>query len=101
MRTVSLLYNICPVADIPNSDTNRSKAVAEGAASFFLQKFVSSRVAKFTYGTEVSFVYDGGDPEHHARRFKLKTGPSGRTLVPEGFCAVLTKVYFFRASSFL
>lgn len=77
--------------EVCRPEHNASKAVAEGAASFFLQKFVSSRVAKFTYGTEVSFVYDGGDPEHHARRFKLKTGPSGRTLVPEGFCAVLTK----------
>lgn len=70
----------------------RNKAVAEGAASYYIQQFVASRIAKYTYGTEVIVDYNEENPEHHLRRGRVRTRPSGRKFVPEGFQVVLSKV---------
>ena len=70
----------------------RSKAVAEGAASFFLDQFVTSRVAKFTYGAELSRYYDELDHEHWSRRDQIITMPSGKQRIPGGFSVALAKV---------
>ncbi|KAI0326492.1 hypothetical protein GY45DRAFT_1381037 [Cubamyces sp. BRFM 1775] len=72
-------------------DAHTSKAVAEGAVSFYLDHFVSARVARVTYGLEVCARYDMGNPEHVARRHQRFTLPSGRVRLPDGFSAILTK----------
>ncbi|PIL34614.1 hypothetical protein GSI_03393 [Ganoderma sinense ZZ0214-1] len=73
----------------PDSHTN--KAVADGAVSFYLDHFVSSRVTKVTYGTEVCVKYDPDDPEHFARRYQKFVRPSGTFRLPNGFSVVLQK----------
>ena len=70
----------------------RSKAVAAGAASFFLDQFVTRRVAKFTYGVELFRYYDELNPEHWLRRNQTITMPSGKKLIPGGFSVALAKV---------
>ncbi|KAI1793701.1 hypothetical protein LXA43DRAFT_201572 [Ganoderma leucocontextum] len=73
----------------PDSHTN--KAVAHGAVSFYLDRFVSSRVMKVTYGTEFSVEYDPDDPEHFARRYQQAVRPSGRVYLPSAFSIILQK----------
>ncbi|KAI0704722.1 hypothetical protein C8Q76DRAFT_631038 [Earliella scabrosa] len=73
----------------PDSHTN--KAVAHGAVSFFLEQFVSARVMKMNYGTQVVFQYDSSDPEHYARRDMTFVRCSGRTMVKNGYSTIIKK----------
>ncbi|KAM5545534.1 hypothetical protein V8D89_000572 [Ganoderma adspersum] len=73
----------------PDSYTN--KAVADGAVSFYLDHFVSSRVTKVTYGTEVCVDYHPDDTEHFARRYQKSVRPSGSVRLPNGFSTILRK----------
>ncbi|KAI0750425.1 hypothetical protein C8Q74DRAFT_1374012 [Fomes fomentarius] len=61
-------------------DSHTSKAVANGAVSFYLEHFVSARVTKMTYGIQVVEDYDANDPEHYARRSTIYVRPSGRNM---------------------
>ena len=45
-----------------------NKAVASGAASFYLDHYVEHRIARVTYGLKTSIPYNKKDPEHKARR---------------------------------
>ncbi|KAG1852748.1 hypothetical protein F4604DRAFT_1591916, partial [Suillus subluteus] len=45
-----------------------NKAIADGAVSFFIDHLVSSRVSRFTYGTEYSVPFNPFDVEHHVRQ---------------------------------
>ncbi|PIL34593.1 hypothetical protein GSI_03372 [Ganoderma sinense ZZ0214-1] len=73
----------------PDSHTN--KAVANGAVSFFLDHFVSSRVMKTTYGTGMVVEYNPFDPVHVARRHSKYIHPSGRIVLPHGFFILLER----------
>ncbi|KAG2016364.1 hypothetical protein CC2G_009535 [Coprinopsis cinerea AmutBmut pab1-1] len=44
-----------------------NKAVSDGSVAFHLDRMVTVRIAKYTYGTTVSLAYDEKDPEHRAR----------------------------------
>ncbi|KAI0824346.1 hypothetical protein BC628DRAFT_1322650 [Trametes gibbosa] len=66
-------------------DSHTSKAVAEGAVSFYLENFVSARVARLTYGVEISTTYQKADPEHYARRAGKYIDASGTVLLRNGF----------------
>jgi len=55
----------------------RSKAVADGAISYYLDKFVVSRIVRYTYGTPASIRYDPSDPEHRGRSHKKHLGIVG------------------------
>ena len=70
----------------------RNKAVAHGAVCFYLERLVSARVIKLTYGVDVVVDYDEYDPEHYARRGSRFTRPSGRVMIPNGFSPILLKV---------
>lgn len=70
----------------------RAKAVADGAVAFFLDHRVSARVAKFTYGTRCATQFDRNDPQHKLRASMAVPRPSGRTVLPNAFSAILTKV---------
>ncbi|KAF7982968.1 hypothetical protein HWV62_24554 [Athelia sp. TMB] len=48
-------------------DSHVNKAVAEGAASFYLDHRVSARVARKTYGSRSSTRFKPHDPEHKQR----------------------------------
>jgi hypothetical protein len=71
----------------------RNKAVADGAISFYLDHFVTTRVAKHTYGTPCCTIYDQFDLEHKKRAHKTIISLSGDKVIPEGFASVLSKVH--------
>ena len=77
-----------------------NKAVAHGAVSFFLEQFVSARVMKMNYGTQVVFEYDSSDPEHYARRDMTFVRCSGRTMVKNGYSTIIKKVTALDALTF-
>ncbi|KAH9940118.1 uncharacterized protein BXZ73DRAFT_99115 [Epithele typhae] len=72
-------------------DSHTDKAVASGAASFFLEHFVSARVTKITYGITYAPTYDIRNPEHVARHDKMFTSLDGRTHVSGGFSPILKR----------
>jgi len=74
---------------IPDGQT--SKAVAEGAVSFYLDNFVTSRIAKCSYGTRYSFFYDPESRENLKRKKDVWSRPSGQKMISGGFKTVLTK----------
>ncbi|EED83869.1 predicted protein [Postia placenta Mad-698-R] len=69
----------------------RNKAVAEGAISFYLDHFVSVRVARFTYGANVRICYNPADPEHLRRVDKAYVDDAGIKRVKDAFQVVLPK----------
>jgi hypothetical protein len=66
--------------------------VAEGAVGFFLDHYVSARVARFTYGVYCNNRYDPSNPEHVRRKGKVYNDPSGTKFIPGGFLPHVTKV---------
>ena len=77
----------------------RNKAVADGAVSFHLDRLVSGRAARFTYGTGCNVSYNEFDSEHTSRRSMAFEGFGGLEL-PYGFEAILTKVCLRLLGSF-
>ncbi|KIJ66157.1 hypothetical protein HYDPIDRAFT_174829 [Hydnomerulius pinastri MD-312] len=73
----------------PDSHTN--KAVADGAIAFYLDHRVSARVAKFTYGTRCAIEFNKNDEQHKLRAASAIPRPSGRTVIPNAFSAILNK----------
>ncbi|RPD70094.1 hypothetical protein L226DRAFT_256752 [Lentinus tigrinus ALCF2SS1-7] len=72
-------------------DTHTSKAVSEGAVSFYLDRFVSARLIRTTYGVSCNHDYVPNDPEHATRTLWRIIRPSGRVVLPNGFSPILTK----------
>lgn len=72
-------------------DRHTSKAVSEGAIAFHLERWVSARKARVTYGVICSRQYNDIDAEHIARHSKVKTWPSGLRMLPVGYLILLTK----------
>lgn len=70
----------------------RSKAVAEGGVSFYLENFVSVRAMLLTYGTNITIPYCASDPDHYARRAEIFARPSGRIVLPKAFSIIIQKV---------
>ena len=70
----------------------RSKAVSDGAISFYLDHFVRTRVSTVTYGTFCSKPYDPSDPEHVRRQGNTFTNPSGSKMINDMFDIILPKV---------
>ncbi|PPQ99002.1 hypothetical protein CVT24_003484 [Panaeolus cyanescens] len=78
--------------DISRPDPNRvSKAVADGAVSFYLDRFVTARIAKFDYGTEIKRIYDVMDPAHQSRADGVMVDCLGRPYLLGAFSRVLSK----------
>ncbi len=60
--------------------------------SFYLDRFVSARVIRTTYGVACNHDYVPNDPEHATRTLWRIVRPSGRIVIPNGFSPILTKV---------
>lgn len=56
---------------------HRNKAVSEGAATYFLHKYVTTRVARMTWGFACNIPYCADDPEHYKRRHKVVIDVAG------------------------
>ncbi|KIO05283.1 hypothetical protein M404DRAFT_9026 [Pisolithus tinctorius Marx 270] len=69
-----------------------NKAVADGAVSYYLDRLVSARAARFTYGIPCCHTYTPHDTEHASRRLTAFTTLSGDLWLPNGFCPILTRV---------
>jgi hypothetical protein len=88
---------------IPNKHSciqHRNKAVADGAVSFYLDHFVSARIAKNTDGVKVLVQYQPQNAEHRTRSMSLQRSASGEWEVPNGFSAILQKASCLRTSRF-
>lgn len=72
--------------------TDRSKAVADGAVSFYLDHYVSVRMSKFSYGTECSRPLDLTDPEHVKRAQFSSLALSGLLCFSPAYSEILPKV---------
>ena len=60
--------------------------------AFYLDHRVSARVAKFAYGTRCAIEFDRNDEQHCLRAASAIPRPSGRTVIPNAFSAILHKV---------
>ncbi|KAJ8585554.1 hypothetical protein M405DRAFT_865328 [Rhizopogon salebrosus TDB-379] len=72
-------------------DCRGKKAVADGAVSFYIDHFVSSQIARATYGTKVHTRYDPRDLEHQARKHTRFIDPVGDLRIPNKFSSILMK----------
>jgi len=70
----------------------RNKAVADGAVSYYIDHFVTNRVAKYSYGTDADLPYDPSDTEHTSRPRSIYTDLTGRKKIRGSFDVVLPKV---------
>jgi hypothetical protein len=71
----------------------RSKAVADGAVSFYIDHFVRSRIAKATYGVPLDPVFNRNNPGHSRRAHNTYVIPASTELfVAGGFSPTLVKV---------
>ncbi|TFK95586.1 hypothetical protein BDV98DRAFT_608856 [Pterulicium gracile] len=70
-------------------DKHSSKAVADGAVSFYIDKFVKSRIAKHTYGLSTGVLYNPNNPEQLGRT--LQNGICGLNSDYGAFSTVLSK----------
>jgi len=69
-----------------------NKAVADGAVSFYIDHLVSSRVARTTYGINITTRYNSQDPEHRARKHTQFISLAGHLTIPNKFGSILLKV---------
>ncbi|KAJ7189266.1 hypothetical protein C8R46DRAFT_36829 [Mycena filopes] len=76
---------------VTRPDAHVNKAVADGAVSFYIDHHVSVRVAKETYGLEISEVYNPNNYEHAARHDKSTPGPDNKVWVPHRFSTILNR----------
>lgn len=76
--------------------SQRNKAVAEGAISFYIEHYVSVRVARFTYGTKYFKVFNYMDPEDVKQRSKGHKDDVGDWVIPGRFAVLLAKASWLR-----
>lgn len=69
-----------------------NKAVSDGAVSFYLDHFVRTRVAKFTYGQFCTLKYDPSNPDHVRRSANSFVSYAGEQRLPGYFDVILQKV---------
>ncbi|KIO22622.1 hypothetical protein M407DRAFT_79043 [Tulasnella calospora MUT 4182] len=80
-------------SEVKRADSNTAKAVAHGGMAFYLDRNVTERTMRYTYGVSLQPGYNPSNPEHQARRHTLYTDPiSGREYVKDGFFALVKKV---------
>ncbi|KAG8922380.1 hypothetical protein FRC00_007507 [Tulasnella sp. 408] len=73
-------------------NVDRAKAVAHGGVAFYLDRNVTERTMRHTYGVTLRPSYNSSNTEHQARRDKLERDSiSGITFVKGGFFALVKK----------
>ncbi|KIM86828.1 hypothetical protein PILCRDRAFT_816085 [Piloderma croceum F 1598] len=77
--------------NLSRPDSHVNKAVADGAVSFYLDRRVSVRVAKTTYGVECATLFELDNIEHLVRSNTKYTGLSGQQYIPNTFTTILAK----------
>jgi len=69
--------------------------VSDGAISFYLDRFVRTRVAKLTYGHFCTLPFDPSNPEHTSRMTNTFFAYSGEQRIRGYFDVILAKVRGF------
>ncbi|TFK71047.1 hypothetical protein BDN72DRAFT_877355 [Pluteus cervinus] len=77
--------------DVARPDSHVNKIVADGGVSFFIDHYVSARIARYAYGVKSCEDYDEGNPAHNQRQSTRRTMPSGRVSLPGAFNIILRK----------
>ncbi|KZP18863.1 hypothetical protein FIBSPDRAFT_744893, partial [Athelia psychrophila] len=72
-------------------DSHVNKAVADGAISFYLNRRVSARVSRKTYGSRCGTLFSPQDPEHQRRSHTIYTSISGKKRLPNAFDIIIPK----------
>jgi hypothetical protein len=67
--------------------------VADGAISYYIDHYVSVRVARFSYGMNCSLAYDNTNPEHLHRADAVFIALSGEMRILGWFDEILSKVF--------
>ena len=83
-----LIYHVIVI----HASRHRNKAVADGAASYHIDHWVSGRVAKNCYGIAADFLYIDFDPQHISRRNSMYIDMDGRKWISGRFSVVLPRV---------
>jgi hypothetical protein len=88
-----VLYNALNLVGIAagRPDSHMNKAVADGAVSFYLDRFVKTRVSKLTYGISCGIPYNSSNYEHLQRIHDMYEDFSGLTRIRNSFSVILAK----------
>ena len=73
----------------------RNKAVSDGALSFYHDRFVLTRIPKFTYGTFVGTFFNPAVPDHQQRLHNTFVHYEGHRHINDFFSIILPKVCLF------
>lgn len=68
-----------------------SKAVANGAVSYYIDHYVDTRIVKSTYGNSCSYIYNPQDPEHLKRVSQVYESPSKKQYIRGAFDVIVPK----------
>jgi hypothetical protein len=66
--------------------------VSDGALSFYHDRFVRTRISKFTYGAFCAIRFDPADPDHQQRLHNEHRYFDGVRRIKGSFCVILPKV---------
>ena len=69
--------------------------MSDGALSFYHDRFVHTRISKFTYGTFSIIQFDPTDPDHQQRLHNVFTGVDGIKKITGSFDVMLPKVCLY------
>ncbi|KAI0319130.1 hypothetical protein OF83DRAFT_1227634 [Amylostereum chailletii] len=72
-------------------DNNANKAVADGAVSFHIDRFVSTRLVKLTYGSDGARMFMPWVPSHRERASRVLVGLDGIPCIPGSFESIVHK----------
>ena len=72
--------------------TVSNKAVSDGAISFYVDRYVSSRISRYTFGVYLHNLYDPTNPEHIKRIRTKMEYPDHEERIPGLFSVILPKV---------
>jgi len=75
----------------------RNKAVAIGAISYCVDRFVIGRISKFTYGVLSNTIFDPSNPEHVRRSHQSIVDAMGDRRIPGRFNIMLARVCHARS----
>ncbi|KAG5636039.1 hypothetical protein H0H81_009312 [Sphagnurus paluster] len=71
-------------------DTHVNKAVADGSVSFYLDRYISARVSRHTYGVRCCMAFNPFNPDHLLRSERMIVDVDGLYL-PGHFSTILKK----------
>ncbi|KAJ7073106.1 hypothetical protein C8F01DRAFT_1362300 [Mycena amicta] len=77
--------------DVSRPDSHVNKAVSDGAVSFYLDHFVSARIAKDTYGIVMNIPYDPSNSEHAKRSHLVYIDAEGKERISNRFASILPR----------